>query len=89
MCDLVTCPCPSRYKIQCELCQKRFYHRAHYNEHMRIHTGEKPYMCELCGKKFSWHDSVKKHMQTHSAESKYKCRLCGKWFRCDLIFIVL
>ncbi|MPC13084.1 Zinc finger and BTB domain-containing protein 47 [Portunus trituberculatus] len=70
-----------RYKIQCELCQKRFYHRAHYNEHMRIHTGEKPYMCELCGKKFSWHDSVKKHMQTHSAESKYKCRLCGKWFR--------
>lgn len=70
-----------RYKIECELCQKRFYHRAHYNEHMRIHTGEKPYMCELCGKKFSWHDSVKKHMQTHSAESKYKCRLCGKWFR--------
>ncbi|MCL4149335.1 UNVERIFIED_CONTAM: hypothetical protein GTU68_028043 [Idotea baltica] len=70
-----------RYKRECKVCSKKFFHKVHYLEHLRVHSGEKPFACTVCGKRYPYVNSVKRHMQSHNVLAKYKCRLCGKCFR--------
>ena len=52
-------------KLTCQYCDKTFSKNFDLQQHVRSHTGEKPFQCIVCGRAFAQKSNVKKHMQTH------------------------
>ena len=62
-------------EFHCQLCDRKFVRAGHYDRHMRVHTGEKPYIClhPTCGKTFSRSDNMMQHFKCHSSGG-YICK---------------
>ncbi|NXT73539.1 ZN341 protein, partial [Zapornia atra] len=56
---------PKSPKLKCTYCEKAFTKNFDLQQHIRSHTGEKPFQCIVCGRAFAQKSNVKKHMQTH------------------------
>ncbi|NWQ82581.1 ZN341 protein, partial [Columbina picui] len=56
---------PKSPKLKCTYCDKAFTKNFDLQQHIRSHTGEKPFQCIVCGRAFAQKSNVKKHMQTH------------------------
>lgn len=58
-------------KFKCPECGKAFKFKHHLKEHIRIHSGEKPFECPNCHKRFSHSGSYSSHMTSK------KCWVAG------------
>ncbi|KAM4579943.1 zinc finger protein 407 [Odontesthes bonariensis] len=66
-------------KFECELCDRTFSEKWALNNHMKLHSGEKPYKCvwPSCHYAFLNLSAMKDHYRTHTGEKSYLCDLCG------------
>lgn len=64
----------------CEVCSRGFKRREHLYQHMKLHTGFRPYVCEHCNKAFMRKEHVIRHSTLHSGQKNFTCNICDKSF---------
>ncbi|XP_037950117.1 zinc finger protein 568 [Teleopsis dalmanni] len=63
---------------QCTICKKVFTMLSALKDHMRIHSGERPFVCHLCNKGFTQKANLNQHILRHSNAKNFICDVCSQ-----------
>ncbi|XP_033507304.1 zinc finger and BTB domain-containing protein 41 [Epinephelus lanceolatus] len=64
---------------KCAICLKTFSRRPHLQEHMILHTQERPFKCSFCDEYFKSRFARLKHQEKNHL-GPFPCEICGRQF---------
>ena len=65
-------------RLQCPYCMYACIEKPHLDQHIRQHTGEKPYHCDFCDFRSASQSGLRYHKRTkHEKTSLLPCKICG------------
>jgi uncharacterized Zn-finger protein len=67
-------------RVKCEVCGRMISDARALVNHMRTHTGDRPYQCNICEKRFIVPALLKNHMNMHNNSWPHVCVHCGRGF---------
>ncbi|XP_035713151.1 zinc finger protein OZF-like [Folsomia candida] len=80
----------SLFHEKCPHCEKVFFTRHHFTDHVNAHEGRKNYACSVCKQKFSAKKSLTRHLFVHLSREeraevrqgwRHVCYFCSKPFQ--------
>lgn len=80
-------------RFECKICALVFFSKCAFQDHINVHTGNRPHQCKLCPVKFAQETSLTMHIKIqHKKPHKklHRCSECGKSFnkQCKLDYHV-
>ncbi|KAF7282865.1 uncharacterized protein LOC143203804 [Rhynchophorus ferrugineus] len=72
----------------CKECGKSYSTNYKLAQHMKKHTGERPYKCKSCEKAFRSKIGLAQHEAKHTGQYDFSCPTCGKGFQCKSYLMV-
>ncbi|XP_041355863.1 uncharacterized protein LOC121373348 [Gigantopelta aegis] len=77
-------PATSTRTFPCDKCEKVFMYGHVLKQHLRTHSGERPYICDSCGKGFRQISHLNEHRKVVCGNSRlepgFECSLCKRRF---------
>lgn len=72
--------CERNERIPCIECNKELK-KDYMLEHLRLHSGDRPFKCRYCSQGFMSPLSLRRHLLTHLGLTERSCDICGKKYK--------